>query len=152
MKSNKIKLTESELKQVVSESVKQILIKEGFFKKIGKWADGVGEKFQNKMDDIYRGYDIKEGNPTSVFDVIEGNGWKPIESKKKPISNGHNYIGVRKVGGRWGERFGLPIDELIEDINIFLNGRGHASHYQNINDNADIIVVDAPLNLIKQNG
>lgn len=135
---NKVHLTQSEVHNIVLESVKKILVKEGFFQKIG-----------DKVDDFARGYNVKEGNPTSVFDVIEGNGWKPIENKKKPISDGHNYIGVKKTTGAWGEHNGLSIDELIEDINIFLNGRGRASHAKTVNGYSEIISVDAPANLIK---
>ena len=128
MADKKMKLTESELQQVVENSVRQILIKEGFFKKAGDAIDRFENWAGDRMEDLTRGYGLKEGNPTSVFDVIEGDGWEPIESKKKPISDGHNYIGAKKVTGAWGEHNGLSIDELIEDINIFLDGRGQASH------------------------
>lgn len=84
----KVRLTESELHNVVMESVKQILIKEGFFKKAGDAIDRFENWADEKMDDFERGYDLKEGNPTSVFDVIEGDGWEPVENKKKPISDG----------------------------------------------------------------
>ena len=36
MNNKKMRLTESELKQVVEASVRQILMKEGFFKKAGE--------------------------------------------------------------------------------------------------------------------
>lgn len=149
MNNKKMRLTESELHQVVEASVRQILMKEGFFKKAG---DAIG-RFKNwagdKMEDFTRGYGLKEGNPTSVFDVIEGDGWEPIEDRKKPISDGHNFIGVKKVTGVWGAHNGLSIDELIEDINIFLDGRGHASHAKTVNSQSEVITVDAPANLIK---
>jgi hypothetical protein len=152
MADKKMRLTESELKQVVEASVRQILMKEGFFKKAGDAIDRFENWADEKMEDFERGYDLKEGNPTSVFDVIEGNGWEPVENKKKPISDGQNYMGVKKVTGTWGIHNGLSIDELIEDINIFLDGRGHASHVQNVNGYSEVIAVDAPANLIKGNG
>ena len=152
MNNKKMRLTESELHQVVEASVRQILMKEGFFKKAGDAIDRFENWANDKMDDFERGYDIKEGNPTSVFDVIEGNGWEPVENKKKPISDGQNYMGVKKVTGTWGIHNGLSIDELIEDINIFLDGRGHASHVQTVNGYSEVIAVDAPANLIKGNG
>ena len=151
MADKKMKLTESELQQVVENSVRQILIKEGFFKKAGDAIDRFENWVGDKMEDLTRGYGLKEGNPTSVFDVIEGDGWEPIESKKKPISDGHNYIGAKKVTGASGEHNGLSIDELIEDINIFLDGRGQASHAKTVNGYSEIISVDAPANLIKGN-
>ena len=138
MADKKIRLTESELKHVVETSVRQILVKEDFFKKT-----------EDAIDRFKRGYGLKEGNPTSVFDVIKGDGWEPIESRKKSISDGQNYIGVKKVTGIWGTHYGLSIDELIEDINIFLDGRGHALHAKTVNDYSEIISVDAPANLIK---
>lgn len=138
MADKKIRLTESELKHVVETSVRQILMKEDFFKKT-----------EDAIDRFKRGYGLKEGNPTSVFDVIKGDGWEPIESRKKSISDGQNYIGVKKVTGIWGTHYGLSIDELIEDINIFLDGRGHALHAKTVNDYSEIISVDAPAILIK---
>lgn len=151
MNNKKMKLTESELKQVVEASVRQILMKEGFFKKAGDAIDRFENWADEKIENFDRGYDLKEGNPTSVFDVIEGNGWEPVENKKKPISDGQNYMGVKKVTGTWGIHNGLSIDELIEDINIFLDGRGHASHVQTVNGYSEVIAVDAPANLIKGN-
>ena len=149
MANKKMRLTESELKQVVETSVRQILMKEGFFKKAGNAIDHFGNWASDKIEDFARGYDLKEGNPISVFDVIEGDGWEPVESSKKPISDGRNYIGAKRVSGAWGAHNGLSIDELIEDINIFLDGRGHASHVKTVNGYFEIIAVDAPANLIK---
>lgn len=150
MADKKMRLTESELQRVVENSVRQILLKEGFFKKAGDAIDRFENWVGDKMEDLARGYRLKDGNPTSVFDVIEGDGWEPIESRKKPISDGHNYIGAKKVTGASGEHNGLSIDELIEDINIFLDGRGHASHAKTVNGYSEIISVDAPANLIKE--
>ena len=149
MADKKMKLTESELQQVVENSVRQILIKEGFFKKAGDAIDRFENWAGDKMEDLTRGYGLKEGNPTSVFDVIEGDGWEPIESKKKPRTDGQKYNGAKKVTGTSGEHNGLSIDELIEDINIFLDGRGQASHAKTVNGYSEIISVDAPANLIK---
>ena len=59
-------------------------------------------------------------------------------------------MGAKKVRGTWGAHYGLSIDELIEDINIFLDGRGHASLYETVNDNYSILAIDAPLNLFEK--
>ncbi|MBP3630347.1 MAG: hypothetical protein J6J23_02540 [Clostridia bacterium] len=146
--NNKVQLTQSEVHNIVLESVKKILVNEGFFQKIGDKIDGIEQKFDDKMDDFTRGYDLKEGNPISVFDVIEGDGWEPVPYKEYPIQDGSNNIAVRKVRGAWMEHNGLSIEELIKDINIFLNGRGHAAHVLTVNANAEIINVNAPQNLI----
>lgn len=149
MKNKKMRLTESELQQVVETSVRQILMKEGFLKKIGDKIDRFENWVDDKMDDFHRGYDLKEGNPTYIFDVIKGDGWEPIKSRNG-LKNGMNYIGVKKVRGSWYQANGLTDEKLVEDINIFLDGRGHASLYETVNDNYSILVIDAPLNLFEK--
>ena len=144
-----MRLTESELKQVVEASVRQILIKEGWFKKTGDAIDRFENWVDDKMDDFHRGYDLKEGNPTYIFDVIKGDGWEPIKSRNG-LNNGMNYIGVKKVRGSWFQANGLTDEKLVEDINIFLDGRGHASLYETVNDNYSILAIDAPLNLFEK--
>lgn len=144
-----MRLTESELKQVVEASVRQILLKEGWFKKAGDAIDRFENWVDDKMDDFHRGYDLKEGNPTYIFDVIEGDGWEPIKSRNG-LKNGMNYVGVKKVRGSWFQANGLTDEKLVEDINIFLDGRGHASLYETVNDNYSILAIDAPLNLFEK--
>ena len=122
----KMRLTESEVKQIVLEATRNILLKEGVLNKLGQKIDNVEQNFWDKLDDANRGYEFKEGNPTSVFDVIKGNGWEPIKSKRG-LRDGMNYIGVKKALGSGFEHNGLTDEKLIEDINIFLDGRGHAS-------------------------
>lgn len=149
MNNKKIRLTESELKQVVEASVRQILMKEGFFKKAGDAIDRFENWANDKIDNFDRGYDLKEGNPTSIFDVFKGNGWEPIKSKNG-LRNGMNYVGAKKVRGTWGIAHGLTDEKLVEDINTFLDGRGHASLYETVNDNYSILAIDAPLNLFEK--
>ena len=103
------------------------------------------------MDDFHRGYDLKEGSPTYIFDVIKGDGWEPIKGRNG-LKNGMNYVGVKKVRGSWFQANGLTDEKLVEDINIFLDGRGHASHVQTVNGYSEVIAVDAPANLIKGSG
>ena len=57
MNNKKMRLTESELKQVVEASVRQILMKEGFFKKAGDAIDRFENWADEKMEDFERGYD-----------------------------------------------------------------------------------------------
>ena len=144
-----MRLTESELKQVVEASVRQILLKEGWFKKAGDAIDRFENWVDDKMDDFHRGYDLKEGNPTYIFDVIKGDGWEPIKSRHG-LKNGMNYVGAKKVRGSWYQANGLTDEKLVEDINIFLDGRGHASLYETVNDNYSILAIDAPLNLFEK--
>lgn len=144
-----MRLTESELKQVVETSVRQILLREGLLKKAGDAIDRFENWADDKMDNFERGYDLKESNPTSIFDVFRGNGWEPIKSKNG-LRNGMNYVGAKKVRGTWGIAHGLTDEKLVEDINIFLDGRGHASLYETVNDNYSILAIDAPLNLFEK--
>ena len=72
MNNKKMRLTESELQQVVENSVRKILMKEGWFKKAGDAIDRFENWTNDKLDNIHRGYDLKEGNPTYIFDVIKG--------------------------------------------------------------------------------
>lgn len=144
-----MRLTESELKQVVEASVRKILMKEDVFKKAGDAIDRFENWADDKMDNLHRGYDLKEGNPTSIFDVINGDGWEPIKSRNG-LKNGMNYVGVKKVRGSWFQANGLTDEKLVEDINIFLDGRGHASLYETVNDNYSILAIDAPLNLFEK--
>ena len=144
-----MRLTESEVKQIVLEATRNILLKEGVLNKLGQKIDNVEQNFWDKLDDANRGYELKEGNPTSVFDVIKGNGWEPIKSKRG-LRDGMNYIGVKKALGSGFQHNGLTDEKLIEDINIFLDGRGHASLYETVNDNYSILAIDAPLNLFEK--
>lgn len=139
MNNKKIKLTESELKQVVESAVKKILVKEGF----GDWAS-------DKFDNAFRGYKVREGNPQSVLDVIKGNGW--TYNKEVPFDPTTNTIKVQKATGAFGGHYGLSIEKLIEDINLFLNGKGRASYAGKDNGNVEIISINAPINLIKGSG
>ena len=127
-----MRLTESELRQVVLESVKRILVKEG----LGKWAS-------DKFDDAFRGYKVREGNPQSVLDVIKGDGWT-YDEKTKFLPTKNTFI-VKKVTGAWGEHHGLSIEELIDDINIFLDGKGEAFLNRQVNPHWYEITVNGPM-------
>ena len=146
----KVKLTENDIKAIVKESVKKIIIKEGLFKKIGNAIDRFENWTDDRLEDLDRGYDLKEGNPQSVLDVIEGDGWTYDE--KNPYDAATNIIKIRKVTGGFGAHHGLSIKELINDINIFLDRKGHASFGRQSKPYEYEIYVDAPINLIKGSG
>ena len=88
----KVKLTENDIKNIVKESVKKIIIKEGLFKKIGNAIDRFENWTDDRLEDLDRGYDLKEGNPQSVLDVIEGDGW--TYDKKNPYDATTNIIKI----------------------------------------------------------
>lgn len=140
MKNNeKVRLTESELKQVVLESVKKILVKEG----LGQWMS-------DKFDDAFRGYKVREGQPQNILDVIKSNGWTYNEDK--PFDPATSSIKVRKATGAFGGHYGLSIEELIEDLNIFLKGKGRASFKGKTKPYEYEIVIHAPFNALKSMG
>lgn len=140
MKNNeKVRLTESELKQVVLESVKKILVKEG----LGQWMS-------DKFDDAFRGYKVREGQPQNILDVIKSNGWTYNEDK--PFDPSTSSIKVRKATGAFGGHHGLSIEELIEDLNIFLKGKGRASFKGKTKPYEYEIVIHAPFNALKSMG
>ena len=138
MADKKMRLTESELKQVVEASVRQILLREGF----GDWAS-------DKFDNIFRGYKVREGKPQNVFDVVKSNGW--TYNEENPFDVQTKTIKVQKATGAFGGHYGLTINELIDDINIFLNGKGKASLKGKTKPYEYEIFVNAPINIIQGN-
>lgn len=115
MGQNVKKLTESDLKYIVENCVKRILVKEGVLDKAGEWLN-------DRADDFERGYDLKEGKPQSIEDVFEGDGWKVAAVKQS--NNGYTYYGVRRATGTWGAHNGIPAEEMAEELNIFLQDSG----------------------------
>ena len=115
---NKIQLTETELKKVVYEATKRILVKEGFM-------GDMGNKISNTFDNAFRGYKVKEGNPKDIKNVFEGDGWKIVKHEMGP---NREYFEVTKSTGAFGGHYGVPIEGMEEELNIFLNGRGVAKH------------------------
>ena len=120
--NNTIKLTESDLKYIIETSVKRVLMNEGFLDKVSNKLNQWGEKLSDKADDFERGYDLKEGKPQSIEDVFEGDGWK-IKAVKQS-NNGYTYYGVIRVAGTWGVHNGIPVEEMAEELNIFLQDSG----------------------------
>lgn len=131
---NIVKLTESDLKYVVENTVKRIITNEGFLDKAGEWLS-------NKVDDFERGYDLKEGKPQSIEDVFEGDGWKV--SAVKQSSNGYTYYGVKRATGTWGAHNGIPVEEMVEELNMFLQDSGQqpTAEYVGTHPNAKYIEV-----------
>ena len=113
MSKQTIKLSESKLRTLVESTVRDVL-KESFLSKMG-----------DKVNDFMKGYPTKEGNPTSEEDVFEGDGWKILKVKQLP--NGKEFY-VRRTSGGMGEFYGKEIEEMVEELNIFLNGNGTAQY------------------------
>ena len=104
---NIIHLSQNELNEMINDTVKA-LIKEGAFDKIrGTW-----ERFAN-------GYETKEGNPQSIEDVFEGDGWKVVTKVPK---NGATYYFVSRKTGLMGAFYGVEKQDMVEELNNFLHG------------------------------
>lgn len=113
MVKKKVKLTESKLKNLIENCVKEAL-HETIFNKIG-----------DKFDDIYQGYSTKEGNPQTIEDVFNGDGYKVI--KKEPSTKGTYYY-VEKSHGALGGFYGVEPKDMVEELNIFL-GKNDSAFY-----------------------
>ena len=110
-KRNIVKLSESKLQEMIVDAVKTSL------------TEGIFDTINNKIDDFVQGYPTKEGNPQNVKDVFEGDGWEVLVS---PEDNMFGEFEVAKTTGAFGVSSAMDVEEMIEEINIFLNGRGFA--------------------------
>ena len=109
VKKNIVKLTESKLQEMVINAVK-LGLNEGAF-----------DTMRDKFDDYVQGYPTKEGNPQSVADVFEGDGWEIVEC---PHDGNYGIFKVKRTMGGFGNFYGQEIQEMIEEIQIFLNNKG----------------------------
>ena len=112
-KKNILKLSESKLQEMVIEAVKSAL-NENFFTDMG-----------DKFNDFAQGYPTKEGNPQSIEDLFEGDGWQVVKSFNK---NGATYYAVKRMTGSFGVFNGQEDNDMVEELNIYLNGNGTASY------------------------
>ena len=104
---NTIHLSQNELNEMINLTVKQ-LVSEGVFDNLkGAW-----QRFAN-------GYETKEGNPQSIEDVFEGDGWKIVTKVPK---NSSTYYFVSRKTGAMGAFYGVEIDDMVEELNTFLGG------------------------------
>ena len=121
---NIVNLTESKLREIITSAVKETL-REGFLSKVSDKVKGGLKTAQDKFYDFHQGFDTKEGNPQSIEDVFEGDGWKVVKTFNK---NGSTYYAVKPVTGAFAEHFGPQEDDMAEELNIFLDGHGTASY------------------------
>lgn len=127
MKDNQkktITLTESDILNIVKDTVSQVLA-EGFMQNAVNKVRDFAQKADNKIDDFTRGYEIKEGNPQSVEDLFQGDGWEIVSVVNK---GSYNLYGVRRMTGSFGVFDGMEVNEMEEELNMFLNGKGSAKY------------------------
>ncbi len=124
MSRNKVTLTESQLSEMINESVINVLKEEGYLDATKQKIRNFAQNTKDKIDDFYYGHTKKEGKPTSVKDVFEGNGWTYRGGRKE---DGAILVAASKHAANGG---GLTIPQLVEDLNIFFNGKKTVSYYK----------------------
>lgn len=109
MKENKniIHLSQKNLNEIITETVKRLM------------SEGVLDKMKGAWQRFTDGYETKEGNPQSIEDVFEGDGWKIHATVPK---NGATYYFVSRQTGDFGTFYGQEVNEMVDELNIFLGG------------------------------
>lgn len=110
-KKNIVSISEEQIKEMIKESI----------------ISNLGDKIKNSLEDYYNGYETKEGNPQSVEDVFEGDGWTVKATSKGKTPNSVMYAVVRKKG-QFGAFNGIEPEGMVEELNTFLNGKGTAKY------------------------
>ena len=80
MTKQTIKLTESKLRTIVEDCVRETLGETLMGNVRSKIKDGINV-IGNKINDFAQGYETKEGNPQSIEEVFEGDGYKVLKSQ-----------------------------------------------------------------------
>lgn len=114
MEKNYIRISHNQLNEIIEATV-DALIKEGLL-------DNMRSGFNNVKGALSRfadGYETKEGNPESIEDVFEGDGWKIHAAVPK---QGATYYFVSRQTGALGAFYGQEVNEMVEELNTFLGG------------------------------
>ena len=114
MEKNYIRISHNQLNEMIEATI-DALIKEGLL-------DNMRSGFNNVKGALSRfadGYETKEGNPESVEDVFEGDGWKIHAAVPK---QGATYYFVSRQTGALGAFYGQEVNEMVEELNTFLGG------------------------------
>lgn len=110
-KKNIVSISEEQIKEMIKESI----------------ISNLGDKLKNSLEDYYNGYKTREGNPQSVEDVFEGDGWTVKATSKGKTPNSVMYAVVRKKG-QFGAFNGIEPEGMVEELNTFLNEKGTAKY------------------------
>lgn len=114
MEKNYIRISHNQLNEMIEATV-DALIKEGLLDNMRSGFNNVKGAWQRFTD----GYETKEGNPQSIEDVFEGDGWKIHATVPK---NGATYYFVSRQTGDLGTFYGQEVNEMVDELNIFLGG------------------------------
>jgi hypothetical protein len=124
MTKNNVRLTEGKLREIVQEAVQEAL-KEGFLSDVGNSIKNGIKTAADRFDDFTRGYDVKEGIPQSIEDLFEGDGWRVIRVFAK---GGGTVYAVKRMSGSFGVFDGQEVEDMVDELNIYLDGNGTAQH------------------------
>lgn len=112
--SDVIRMSQDELTEIVKSTVNS-MISEGL---LDNMKSNFG-KIKHGFNKFANGFDYKEGNPTSIEDLFEGDGWRVISVVPK---NGGTYYFVSRMTGSLGAFHGQETEEMVEELNMFLRG------------------------------
>lgn len=138
--SNVVRVSQDELTEMIKNTVAS-MINEG---KLGDFAQTAWNKAKETSDYvgdmINYGYQKREGNPQSVRDVFEGNGWKLVSIKGKdgkeipnPIVKGEykTYIVEPELPWAFGSFDRDNIGNIIRELNLF-TGNNNARYLDTV--------------------
>lgn len=109
-----IRMSQDELTEMIKTTVNKML-SEGLLDNIRSGFENVGKN----MSRFVNGFNYKEGSPTSIEDLFEGDGWKIVSAVPK---NGSTFYFVKRMTGSFGAFNGQEVNEMVEELNIFLKG------------------------------
>ena len=125
---------------IYEKSIKDMTITESQLKSI---ISNAANKAASKISDFMTGRPYPEGKPKRIIDVINADGWGLNREKldKYTFSISPKVIGLLSNP--------LPIDELVEDINIYLEDSGSkyvCSGWQEEDDDISAYIRFSPRN------
>lgn len=112
MEKNYIRISHNQLNEMIEATV-DALIKEGLLDNMRSGFNNIKGAWQR----FANGYETKEGNPQSIEDVFEGDGWKIHATVPK---QGATYYLVSRQTGALGAFYGQEVNEMVEELNTFL--------------------------------
>lgn len=109
-----IRMSQDELTEMIKTTVNKML-SEGLLDNMRSGFENVGKN----MSRFANGFNYKEGSPTSIEDLFEGDGWEIVSVVPK---NGSTFYFVKRMTGSFGAFNGQEVNEMVEELNIFLKG------------------------------
>ena len=131
-----IRMSQDELTEMIKSTVSK-MISEGYLDNMRSGFDNVKQSLSRVVDAGKKAWDsfadgrpYKEGKPTDIYDLFDGNAWKIV--KEQPYKGGVIYYATKNTG-RFGEFFGQEANEMVQELNIFFNSN-KAKYLGTLND------------------